>query len=297
MLAASIAKSTKAAYKSAYDKYSTFIGRDRDIIPISMSDLSKFIAHMHLNSYKANSIRSTVAGLGYFHTMSSFPDPSKHIIIKSLLKGSSKLSDSPDIRLPVSRDILKHALQVVDQVAHSPYSCILYSAMLTLAFHALLRIGEYTVHGKYSTHTLKLRHVKLIYNLSTLKELQLTIPHFKHSDRPVTLSIPINVQSNYCTVRLMNRYLLARKNLTSDFLFVHQNGSPVSAASFSRVFRNCMVKIGLNPAVYKPHSLRIGGATLAHELNYSDSQIEALGRWHSQSYKRYIRVPMISTLV
>ena len=52
--------------------------------------------------------------------------------------------------------------------------------------------------------------------------------------------------------------------------------------------------IGLNVDVYKPHSLRIGGATLAHDLNFSDAQIESLGRWHSKSYQRYIRVPVLS---
>ena len=61
---------------------------------------------------------------------------------------------------------------------------------------------------------------------------------------------------------------------------------------FSQFF--CIVDLGLDTSVYKPHSLRIDGASLAHDLNFSDAQIQSLGRWHSTSYQRYIRVPVLS---
>ena len=296
LLGASIAKSTKSGYKIAYEKYSSFIGKSHDIIPISVSNLSSFIAHLHLQGFKASSIRSTVAGLSYFHVMLNLLDPAKHSIIKSLLKGSSKLCDSPDIRLPITREILNSMLDVIERIIPSSYDRILYRSMLTLAFHALLRIGEFTVRGNMSNHTLKVQNIKFIQCARKPVELQVTIPHFKHSKRPVTLSLQVNVSSRFCPVRLLSLYLKARQSGKSDILFVNQSGTPISSYRFTRVFRDCITDLGLNASTYKPHSLRIGGATLAHECNYSESQIASLGRWSSQSYKRYIRVPLIPAL-
>jgi len=34
----------------------------------------------------------------------------------------------------------------------------------------------------------------------------------------------------------------------------------------------------------------------AHMLGVSDSKIRAMGRWHSDSYLRYIRIPMLPGL-
>ena len=220
-MGASVAKSTKTGYKIAYEKYSRFIGKSQDIIPISVSNLSSFIAYLHLHNYKASSIRSTVAGLSYFHSMLNLTDPAKHSIIKSLLKGSSKLSDSPDIRLPITRKILSSMLEVIKRIIPSSYDRTLYRSMLTLAFHALLRIGEFTVRGNTSIHTLKVQNIKIISVSTKPVELQITIPHFKHSKRPVTLSLQANINSMFCPVRLMSFYLNARKSCKSDILFVN----------------------------------------------------------------------------
>ena len=53
------------------------------------------------------------------------------------------------------------------------------------------------------------------------------------------------------------------------------------------IFRTC----GLNPTQYKGHSFRIGAATLAAESGLSDAQIRLLGRWKSDSFRKYIRSP------
>ena len=166
--------------------------------------------------------------------------------------------------------------------------------MLTLAFHALLRIGEYTKTTAKVQHTLQLRNISLLHNQASVGELHLTIPHYKHSCRPVTLSIKASLNSTTCPVFCMRQYLHRRTKNRSPCLFVTSDGRPVLSSSFASMFRSCIVYLGLDTAVYKPHSLRIGGASLAHDLNYSDAQIQSLGRWHSTSYQRYIRVPVLS---
>lgn len=178
------------------------MGKTHNIFPISTYNMSNFIANLHNQGYKSNSIRSYVAGLGYFHSLLELPNPSNHSLIKSLLKGSSKITQSPDIRLPISQDILIKMLKAVNRLLPSAYDRTLYSSMFTLAFHALLRIGEYTVKGSSKLHTLKLNHIQLLSNQSKISELRVSIPHFKHSAQPVTLSLMTSVHTSYCPTRL-----------------------------------------------------------------------------------------------
>ena len=59
----------------------------------------------------------------------------------------------------------------------------------------------------------------------------------------------------------------------------------------NRTLRVC----NLDPALYKSHSFRISAATWATPKGFSDSQIRQLGRWKSNAFLKYIRVPSLST--
>jgi hypothetical protein len=43
----------------------------------------------------------------------------------------------------------------------------------------------------------------------------------------------------------------------------------------------------------KGHSFRIGAATAAAIQGASDEDIQRMGRWKSQAFKRYIRIPVL----
>ena len=67
-------------------------------------------------------------------------------------------------------------------------------------------------------------------------------------------------------------------------MFITVDGLPVSMA-----IQLC----GLAPSRYKGHSFRIGTASHAVDRGLSDAQIHALGRWKSNAFQRYIRVPSL----
>ena len=47
---------------------------------------------------------------------------------------------------------------------------------------------------------------------------------------------------------------------------------------------------GLDTNRFKGHSFRIGAASEAARLGYSDAQIRLMGRWWSDAVRRYIRL-------
>ena len=63
----------------------------------------------------------------------------------------------------------------------------------------------------------------------------------------------------------------------------------LTVTSVRDCLRSCMAAIGRDASVYGAHSLRIGGATALAWLRTPGEDIQAAGRWHSDSYMRYIR--------
>ena len=167
--------------------------------------------------------------------------------------------------------------------------------MFLLAFHALLRVGEYTIRGNLLGHVIRNHDVKFEWVDGSLQNLIVKLRHFKHSSRSVTLSIRAVFTSPCCPVTKMAEYMHIRAPSTSP-LFINQDASPVTSSQFASFLRFGVLDIGLSPKLYKPHSFRIGGATLAHQANFTETQLKTLGRWSSSLYLRYIRVPVVPML-
>ena len=68
-------------------------------------------------------------------------------------------------------------------------------------------------------------------------------------------------------------------------LFVFQDSVSGTSSYFYYILNKSLRAIHLVPHAYKAHSFRIGAATTAAALGYSDTQISAMGRWHSQAFK------------
>jgi hypothetical protein len=77
-------------------------------------------------------------------------------------------------------------------------------------------------------------------------------------------------------------------------LFVFPNGQAVTRQYFTEQLHFALRWCKLDTRYYKGHSFRIGAAKTAASLGASDAQIEAMGRWSSKAYKRYIRIPTIT---
>jgi len=77
--------------------------------------------------------------------------------------------------------------------------------------------------------------------------------------------------------------------------FVSEGGLPVSRSVFStHLLRACQL-CGLDPSRYKGHSFRSDAASYAADRGLSDDQVRLLGRWQSDAFLRYIRVPSLSS--
>lgn len=189
--------------------------------------------------------------------------------------------------------MLHNLVRAIVRLYPDKYEKRLYTARILIAFHALLRIGEYTVRGGVDNHVIQRNNIKFSFKDSKISGVDITLAHYKHSRGPITLAIRVSNKHAFCPALALYKYH-GMGGPAQGPVFINRDGSPVSSYQFNKVFQQLVQDTFLDPRKYTPHSLRIGGATRAHQLNMSHSRIKEMGRWNSDSYKRYIRIPMSS---
>lgn len=234
------------------------------------------------SSYKPATVRTYLSALSYRFKIRGLPDPTNAFIVKQTVTGLERIKPSMDNRLPITLPILKSLNNVAHTVLNH-YDTVLFKAMFSLAFFALLRIGEFTTGN--TTHTLNVMHVSVDKN-----GLVLNMPSFKHSKASSPHTVKVGHQDpTVCPIVHLLAYLRIRPAGPNLHLFIFQNGMSVSRLNFTKVLRMCLKAANIPDKNIRSHSFRIGGATYMAGQGMSDSQIRALGRWRTDAFKRYIR--------
>ena len=124
--------------------------------------------------------------------------------------------------------------------------------------------------------------------------VKIAITKFKHNtnNRPFVITIESEPSETFCPVQTLLDYHKLR-GFHKGPLFTCAAGGAISTKKFNIELRRALNFCGLDCSGYKSHSFRIGAACHASEKGFSDSQIRALGRWHSDAFRTYIRPPSL----
>ena len=301
LLRSSLQPSSIPTYRRAwalfYKFYNSVFHLPFAFLPISPSLMALFIGYMFHFHYAPSTVTKYISALGYSHKLLGFPDPSKVFYVSQILKGYKKVGFRLDSRLPITLPILDRLVSIAPFLQGSTYQISQFQAMCSLAFYAFLRIGEMTVHFNGNANPpLQLHQItKLISPSGELQAFKLTFGDFKHSYNSRPFSVVLSRQPNStCPVLLLSKYLTLR-GIRPGAIFVSEGGLPVSRSVFSsQLLRACHL-CGLDPSRYKGHSFRIGAASYAADRGLSDAQIRMLGRWKSNAFLQYIRVPILNS--
>jgi len=79
-------------------------------------------------------------------------------------------------------------------------------------------------------------------------------------------------------------------------LFRLRSGSPITIDMLRDWVKRLMQAIGLDPAHFGAHSLRIGSATALFAAGADPNIIRTMGRWSSDYYRLYVRACFNQTL-
>ena len=283
LLEGSISVATKRAYQRAWQHFLQYL-KDKSItfqFPVPVPCLADFVGHLFESEYAPGTIMSMLSALSFVHKLVEKVDPTESFLIKKLLMGSRKLRQQKDVRLPITTGILSKIINASRDIFQEKFNQKRFIAMCSLAFHALLRVGEMT--SSHNNLTIDCIQVEL-------GSLTLQFLKYKHSvGLPSTHQIKASPLTIHCPVRCMQDYLFLR-GFRPGALFLTKDGSAVSRKLFVEELNAAFSLAGIQNQRYTTHSFRIGGASYMATHGYSDAQSRKAGRWASNAFLSYIRI-------
>ena len=291
---ASLAPSTWRTYGVAQSDFASFCNSiHTPPIPASEDLLIFYIAHLSLR-LAHSSIRTYMSAIRNWHIVHGYSDPlTGKPKLGLFLRGVKKLKPAArDARLPITPFVLDKIRQVL--LAHpSDYTNIMFWAACCLGFFGFLRSGEFTLPASASfDSTIHLTPQDIaVDSLDNTSKVFITIKASKTDISRQGLTICVGTTNTpICPVTAILTYLAVR-GIQSGPLFCLPNSQPLTQAKFAALLKHSLAAAGIDCTRYSGHSFRIGAATTAAARGIPDSTIQTLGRWASDCFRRYIRLP------
>ena len=291
LIALSVAPATKKKYDRCIKSYIQFCKYaninptpiSEHILILFATDLAPKVAHSNISCH--------IAAIKYFaHVNGFYLDLAPFDRLYRLLRGIKRSQGSkfrkpprvpitPPLLLSMGRNLWNSSYKFEDKI-------MLWAAMLT-AFYGFLRVSEYT-----SPRTLVFDpETTLCYQDITLTSPSSFQLHLKASKTdPFRVGVTITIHANsspLCPLRAIRPYLSRRQQKPGP-LFMWQDGRYLTRSGLAAVLARIKPPGTQNMS---SHSFRIGAASTAAAAGHPRWLIQALGRWTSNCFREYIRIP------
>ena len=258
--------------------------------PAPCSHVVSFISFLSLEGKAPATIRSYLSGVVFRHKINGWDDPSKVFIIQKLLEGSKRLHGHPDTRAPITLDILRSIVAILEKVCSSTYESTLFHAAFTLAFFAFLRVGEFTVRSRSDPghKIIAINDIHFTGGASTSVQINLRFSKTNQLGLASTLTIGAGGSGELCPVSALKSFVSIRPQCSGP-LFMHMDRTPLTRYQFQAILNKSLQVSGHTSLRYRSHSFRIGAATTAAMCGFDPDDIKRFGRWRSGAFQLYIR--------
>lgn len=295
----SLAPSTQRTYTSAQSRYLTFCSQFTiPPLPLHEPHLCRFAAFLATDNISHNTIKSYLSALRRLQIANNHPDPniSSFPKLESVIRGikleQAKTKGANPTRLPITPDILHKLRSFFESRGQEADSFMLWAAICT-CFFGFMRSGEMTVPSESAfdpASHLCFEDVS-IDDITAPSVVKLRLKASKTDPFRNGVEIVLGrTHAALCPVTALLSYLAIRGN-RPGFLFLFEDGRPLTKARFIIKVREALSHLGIDSTKYAGHSFRIGAATAAGSRGINDSVIQMLGRWKSSAYKLYIKTP------
>lgn len=248
---------------------------------------------------KHQSIKCYLSAVRHLQITQGFSDPFKAEMprLDYVMRGikRSQGEDGTNIsrsRLPITPTILS-LLYKVWAPSEEKYTETLLWAAVCVGFFGFLRSGEFTVPSDSSYDaSVHLSFEDIAVNCrATPTVIRLRLKASKTD--PFRKGVEIYIgrgEGKLCPITALVRFLALRGSKPGPLL-CWKDGSPLTKPRLVGLLRVALEKAGLDPAKFAGHSFRIGAASTAAAKGMEDSVIKTLGRWNSNAYCRYVKLP------
>ena len=289
LLEKSLAPSTKKNYNGALKRYEMFCHYHfLSSFPLEEKTLILFVTFLATYSSYSNT-KLHLAALRYHSIMQISPSPIKNFqklyyVLRGIKRLQGKKRKKP-LRAPITPAILNKIQSfLVKSTKLYEDKVMLWAAILT-AFFGFLRVSEYTSSHKtkYDPHTtLLLSDVCITEDRAKINIKTSKTDPFREG---VVIELARN-GSNLCPISALSEFLQIRPSTPGPFFRFH-NGKFLSRGDINKVLKESTD----NHVNMSSHSLRIGAASTAAAMGCPKWLIQFMGRWTSDCYRTYLRIP------
>ena len=287
---AALAPSTLATYSSGFRSYRVFcLQIGSSVLPLTELTLQRFVASM-ANRISYKTIKVYLSGVQFVSIMSGFNThissfPRLYYTLRGIRRVQGSHFGRPR-RLPISVAQLAFLHHRVQLQRYSPFEQLMLRTAASLAFFGLLRCSEFSTASRSSfdaSYTLLVNDISFSRD-GTIMHVRIKASKTDPFREGCTIRVAA-VGTAVCPVSLMRQYLRCHPT-GSGPLFVWRSGFFLIRNDIVLLLRRCF------PGVtnINTHSFRIGGASAAASAGIPDSQIQILGRWSSDAYRRYLHL-------
>lgn len=219
--------------------------------PIPAEQIREFLIAMESQDLPPTKIIMYMEGLSFISRMVDHPDPLPDPLtcfMMSRLKCRTHCSNNENS--PVTIEVLRSLLGTLESVCSSPYECLLFRAIFTVAFFGVLHIEEIVANHRNRAQPDLLR----LSDLHLTEGSAILFLHTSHRGRQRRLiQLGICEELWVCPVEALRIYVAARPRGEGP-LFVHSNRMPVTKRDFRTVFCCGLRSAGIPPDKYGVHS-------------------------------------------
>ena len=304
----SLAKSTWSSYKTA-ERLLAMCRKDegrRMELPMTEEDIIIFIGWLiEVRNVKAATINCYLSGIRQLHTAKGIEIPNiRTELVRSIMTGkknldgiSSRKGKEPQ-RLPITMTMMRLLKNQIRKWIVPLEQRLLMWAVCSLAFHGAFRISELLSKSAVQFDP----DFVLLTDDITIKEegkekgakfleVKLKCPKENKVGKAVLIEV-YESGGTLCPVKAFERW----RNMTNSEaglpVFREADGALLTATKFNKWLRNRLEEhIDYRKGKFTSHSFRIGLATTLGTKGFSDDDVKEAGRWNSNTYEIYMRLP------
>ena len=263
--------------------------------PVSETLLCYFVTALARDGIAPATIRTYLAAVRHAQIIRGLPEPRDssalprlRLVQNGVRRDRATSGPAPRERLPMTPPLLR---LICPHRQLAAYEESLIWAAASVCFFGFFRAGEITVPSAAAYD----RATHLSWGDVCIsqdgKVLRVFLKRSKTDQYGRGVEVFIGAtDDDLCPVRAVHSYTSLRGTGAGAF-FCTAEGTPLTKVRFVESVRTALSRAGVPIDGYSGHSFRIGAATAAAQAGIPDSVIQALGRWSSSAFLRYIRTP------
>lgn len=262
-------------------------------LPASLTTIQLYCQYLSRKFKSEASIKNYLHGVKILHLWHGHPvDYFHHFSMALLMRGITRnLHHQPRQAHPITLPLLLDMHRHLD--LSNPKHVVLW-CLLLIAFFMMARKSNLVPDSKFKFDPQKQltradiqQHPHML--LITLKWSKTN--QFGHRSHQVPLlALPGSPLCPVNAFRHLTR-LIPLPHQAPVFVDLHKGTwVPLSYSQYQRRLKTLIAQTGRDPTNYSTHSLRRGGATVAHQAGLTKEHIKLIGDWKSDAVDEYIKI-------